>query len=304
MQISGAFLFFCHLLQSVCSGMGKFEYLRIRYHQPSIRIGKEGIGMLNRTSLKIAGVVAVALAMVGVSTAGTPEALKTSIDVERQISQSAAASQQRVDELADETREMLNDYLAVRQRIDRLTVYNDQVERLIRSQEEEKRSIEEQIEDVEVVETEIIPLMIRMIESLERFVELDVPFQPEERSDRIERLWETMDRSDVTISEKYRNVMEAYQIEAEFGRDMEAYRGMLDMDGEERNVDFLRVGRLLLAYQTLDRDETGFWNPNTREWESLPDRYRSSINEGIRIARQQAAQDILQLPVPAPERVQ
>ncbi len=260
--------------------------------------------MLNRTSMKIAGVAALGFAIAGLSVAGTPEPLRTSIDVERQISQSAAASQQRVDQLADETRSMLNDYLAVRQRIDRLRVYNDQVERLIRSQEEEKRSLEEQIEEVEVVETEIIPLMIRMIESLERFVELDVPFQPDERRNRIERLWETMDRSDVTISEKYRNVMEAYQIEAEFGRDMEAYRGMLEMNGSERNVDFLRVGRLLLAYQTLDREETGFWNPVTRDWERLPDRYRSSINEGIRIARQQAASDILQLPVPAPERVQ
>jgi len=260
--------------------------------------------MLNRTRLKIAGVAALGLALGGPVAADSPDVLKTSIDVERQISQSAIASQQRVDDLAEETREMLADYISVRQQTDRLSVYNDQVERLIRSQEEEMRSLEEQLEEVEVVEQEIIPLMIRMIESLERFVELDMPFQPDERRDRIERLWATMDRSDVSVSEKYRNVMEAYQIEAEFGRNMEDYRGTLDLNGEERTVDFLRVGRLLLAYQTLDREETGFWNPVTRDWERLPDRYRSSINEGIRIARQQAASDILQLPVPAPERVQ
>jgi len=233
-----------------------------------------------------------------------PEALKTSLEVERQISQAAQASQSRVEDLAQETREMLSEYLSVRQQTDRLSIYNDQVDRLIRSQEEEKRSLEEQLEEVEVVEQEIIPLMIRMVESLERFVELDVPFQPEERANRIQNLWDTMDRSDVTISEKYRNVMEAYQIEAEYGRNMEAYRGNLEMDGQERNVDFLRVGRLMLAYQTLDREETGFWNPITRDWEQLPDRYRSPVNEGLRIARQQAAADILRLPVPAPERVQ
>ncbi|MCP1726138.1 putative nucleotide-binding protein (sugar kinase/HSP70/actin superfamily) [Natronospira proteinivora] len=260
--------------------------------------------MLNRTRLKIAGIAALGLALSGPTMADTPEVLKTSIDVERQISQSAIASQQRVDDLADEARDMLADYMQVTQQTDRLEVYNDQVERLIRSQEEEKRSLEEQLEEVEVVEQEIIPLMIRMIESLERFVELDMPFLPDEREERIQRLWDTMDRSDVSVSEKYRNVMEAYQIEAEYARNMEDYRGTLEVNGEERTVDFLRVGRLLLAYQTLDRQETGFWNPVTRDWEQLPDRYRSSINEGIRIARQQAASDILQLPVPAPERVQ
>lgn len=260
--------------------------------------------MLNSTITRIAGAAVVSVALSSAATAQTPEPLQTSLDVERQISQSSAASQQRVDELAEETRDMLSEYLDVKQRTDRLTVYNDQVERLIRSQEEEKASIEEQLEEVEVVEQEIVPLMIRMIESLERFVELDSPFLPDERSDRIERLWETMDRSDVTVSEKYRNVMEAYQIEAEYGRNVEAYRGSLEVGGEERDVDFLRVGRVLLAYQTLDREQTGFWNPVTREWETLPDSYRSSINEGLRMARQQAAQDILQLPVPAPERVQ
>lgn len=260
--------------------------------------------MLNSTITRIAGAAVVSVALSSAATAQAPEPLQTSLDVERQISQSSAASQQRVDELAEETRDMLSEYLDLKQRTDRLTVYNDQVERLIRSQEEEKASIEEQLEEVEVVEQEIVPLMIRMIESLERFVELDSPFLPDERANRIERLWETMDRSDVTVSEKYRNVMEAYQIEAEYGRNVEAYRGSLEVGGEERDVDFLRVGRVMLAYQTLDREQTGFWNPETREWESLPDSYRSPINEGLRMARQQAAQDILQLPVPAPERVQ
>jgi vacuolar-type H+-ATPase subunit I/STV1 len=260
--------------------------------------------MLNSTITRIAGAAVVGFALSGTASAQAPESLQSSIDVERQISQSAAASQQRVDELAEETRAMLDEYLQVRQQTDRLSVYNDQVERLIRNQEEEKRSIEEQLEEVEVVEQEIVPLMIRMIESLERFVELDVPFLPDERANRIERLWNTMDRSDVTVAEKYRNVMEAYQIEAEYGRTIEAYRGSLEVGGEPRDVDFLRVGRMMLAYQTLDREETGFWNPVTREWEALPDSYGSSINQGLRIARQQAASDILHLPVPAPERVQ
>jgi hypothetical protein len=249
--------------------------------------------------LSAAAVVAVAAPLL----ADTPEPLKTSLQVERQIGQAAVASQRRVENLDDQTRQMLDEYLAIRTRTDRLRIYNDQVERLIRSQQEEIVSLEQQLDEVEVVEQEIVPLMLRMIDSLERFVALDVPFLPDERDRRVRNLRDLMDRSDVTISEKYRNVMEAYQIEAEYGRTMSAYRGTLAQGGDEREVDFLQVGRLVLAYQTLDRNETGFYNTVTGEWEILSDRYRNPVNQGLRMARQQAAQDILQLPVPAPERL-
>ena len=232
-----------------------------------------------------------------------PEPLKTSFELERQITQSAADSQRRVDDLDEETQDMLDEYMRVRQQTERLEVYNDQVERLIRSQEDEMASLEEQIEEVEVVEREIYPLMIRMIENLERFIELDMPLELEEREERVAGLWDTMDRADVTVSEKFRQIMNAYQTEVEYGRTMAAYRGTLEMDGEERNVDFLQLGRLVLAYQTLDQQETGFWNPMTRDWEELPDRYRRPVQQGLRMARDETADDILHLPVPAPERV-
>jgi hypothetical protein len=132
-----------------------------------------------------------------------------------------------------------------------------------------------------------------------------MPFVLGERKERIDRLRDNMDRADVTISEKYRQIMDAYQIEANFGRDVEAYTGPLQLgDGPERQVDFLRVGRMLLAYQTADGSETGFWNKISREWETLDDEYRRSINDGLRIARKQAAPQMLKLPIPAAEGAQ
>ena len=108
-----------------------------------------------------------------------------------------------------------------------------------------------------------------------------------------------MDKADITISEKYRQIMDAYLIETDFGRTTETYSGNLSIDGSETQVDFLRVGRILLAYQTRDRARSGFWNKQTRQWESLPDSYRNDISLGLRIARKQAAPDLLRLPVPA-----
>jgi len=139
---------------------------------------------------------------------------------------------------------------------------------------------------------------------LDQFVDLDMPFNLEERQNRISMLRTNMDSSELTISEKFRQIMSAYQVETSFGKDTEATVGILDIGGEAREVNFLRVGRILLAYQTPDRQETGFWNKNTRQWEGLGDEYRKPISEGLRIANKQAAPDLLKLPVPAPENAQ
>jgi hypothetical protein len=103
----------------------------------------------------------------------------------------------------------------------------------------------------------------------------------------------------VTGAEKYRQIMEAYQIETEFGRTIEAYRGTIDLEGRETTVDFLRFGRIALVYQSLDETESGAWNQMTRSWMPLDTDYRSSIRNGLRIARKQSAPDLIRLPLPA-----
>jgi len=213
--------------------------------------------------------------------------------------QDAARSQARVAQLADETTELLGEYRVTIQRLDRVRIYNENLESLVSDQDAEKLDIQRQLESFQEVQQDIIPLMYEMIDDLESFVELDMPFQLTERRERVQMLRDIMEQSDVTVSEKYRQIMNAYQIEADFGRTTEAYDGQLG----DRKVDFLRVGRILLAYQTPDREETGFWNKNTREWEIAND-YRNDVVEGLRIARQQAAPNLLRLPLPAPETEQ
>jgi hypothetical protein len=94
--------------------------------------------------------------------------------------------------------------------------------------------------------------------------------------------------------------MEAYQIENEYGRTIEAYRAPLELDGEETTVDFLRFGRIALVYQTLDASRSGVWNREARSWQPLDSGYRSSIRDALRIALKQAAPDLVTLPLPAP----
>ena len=107
-----------------------------------------------------------------------------------------------------------------------------------------------------------------------------------------------MDDPEAPLAEKYRRVLEAYQIEAEYGRTLGAERGQIG----DRQADLLRVGRAGLFYLTLDGDEAGRWDAKAGKWEELPGRYRKEIRRGLKLARETAAPDFINLPMPAAEK--
>ena len=155
-----------------------------------------------------------------------------------------------------------------------------------------------------ITERQITPLMMRMIDGLEQFVALDLPFLSEERERRVEGLREMMDRADVAASEKFSQILRAYQIENEYGRTMESYASEIDTAEGSRIVDVLKVGRVALVYQTSDGEETGAWDVAQGTWVELDDSYKTPIRNGIRMARKQLSVDMLTLPVAGPETVQ
>ena len=208
-------------------------------------------------------------------------------------------SQERIDVLNSETDQLFSQYTSALRQIDSIRVYNRQMRNLVASQENELASLADQIDRVEEVGRSVTPLMLRMIDAVDAFVRLDTPFLIEERRGRIAGLHEMMGRADVSNAEKFRQIMEAYQIENEYGRTIEAYRSNLERDGKEITVDFLRFGRIALVYQTLDGSETGVWDPATNTWTVLDDDYRTPIRQGLRIARKQSAPDLIRLPLPA-----
>lgn len=228
-------------------------------------------------------------------------ALDRAREIRRQGNELGVESQKRIDELANESDALFARYSIALRQIDSIRVYNAQMAKLLDSQAQELESLNGQLGRVEVVGRSVTPLMLRMIDALDAFVSLDLPFLEDERRERVEALRELMPRSDVTNAEKYRRIMEAYQIENEYGRSIEAYRETLDQDGREVTVDFLRFGRIALVYQTLDESERGVWDQASRSWKPLDDSYRSAIRQGLRIARKQAAPDLIFLPLPAPE---
>jgi len=230
------------------------------------------------------------------------QSLDAPVQAESRINRDAVTSQQRVTGLAQHTQDLLAEYRSVVRETESLKIYDDNLERVVTDQRNEIGSINRQLSSLEATNRGVVPLMLEMIDALGRIVEADIPFRIHERRARVERLREMMDQAEVTASEKYRRVMEAYQGELEFGRTTEAYSDTLPTTGQ--TVDFLRVGRTLLVYQTSDNYVTGWFNPTSRQFEALPDRYRREVRDGLAIARNEKAPNLVILPVPGPQVAQ
>ena len=232
------------------------------------------------------------------------QSLQRVMDAEARRIQQAQASQERIDDVVQTTRGITEEYKAVNKEIDGLVVYNTLLERQIANQNTELNQLRESIDQVSVIERQILPLMTRMIDGLEQFVELDVPFLLDGEGGRRERvagLKTLLERSDVTAAEKFRKVMEAWQIENDFGRTIEAYTAELEIDGANREVEMLRIGRVALLYQTPDGELSGAWDQGARAWVTLGSEFRNQVRAGLRMAKKQTAPDLLLLPIAAPE---
>ena len=259
--------------------------------------------MLNKRKITCLMSSAFVFALTGLST----QAFAVSINEVMQEGEARAdageTAQQQINSVADQTEKIINDYRTVTKVVDGLRVYNALLQTQLDNQEAEMQALNDSIANVALIERQIVPLMIRMVDALDEFVQLDTPFLEKERAERIERLREVMERSDVSAAEKFRIVIEGYQIENDYGRTIEAYKGSTEINGNQLEVDFLRIGRVALLYQTVGGEHTGAWDATQGKFIELPPAtYQKQVLDGLKIARKQVAPDLLVVPVAAPTR--
>ena len=205
-------------------------------------------------------------------------------------------SQSQVNELSTEKDSLLAEWKVVVKQVEGLKIYNEQKRRQIKAQEERMVTLAEQTRQVVVIQRQIPPLMERMADSLEQFVSLDAPFSLDERVKRINQVRATLSDPKVTASEQVRQVLEAYNIEREYGRTIETYEDAIIIDGEEKVVNILRIGRLALMYQLKDQSQAGIWDSEQNDWVEVSG-YRLPVRDGIRMANITAPLDLLAVPV-------
>ena len=226
------------------------------------------------------------------------QALESILQLENERIIEGVKVQKNIDALSDKIKALESQYRQELKVLDGLKVYNDLLSKQVDNQRMEIAQLSDSISRVALIERQIVPLMVQMIEALDNFIHLDLPFLMSERTNRISRLRSTIERSDVTVAEKFRQIIEAYEIEDEYGRTIEAYKGTLKLPDSTREVNFLRIGRVSLIYQTDGGDSTGVWDRSQQQWSTLPaGSYRKEAEKGIRIAKKQVAPDLIILPV-------
>ena len=210
----------------------------------------------------------------------------------------AAATQTQVNELAASTNKLKNNFFEIRELVSELKTYNDLLSAQILQQDLDIANLKESIKNVSVLERQLVPLMLRMIETLSIFIRNDLPFLIEERLARVKTLDELMRRSDVTIAEKYRRVIEAYEIETDYGRTIQTYVGVLTIEGKTREVNFLKLGRIGLFAQSTNMEISLFWSSSEGDWSKIDKRTdKNELRKGVRIALKEIPPSLITIPI-------
>ncbi len=223
-------------------------------------------------------------------------ALKQSIDTTEQTRQMGIKSQAKVDKLASLQQALLNEYQALLQKSEYQKSYNQELRTLQTEQVLEIESLKQQIKDIALTKQRLLPLLRDMVQTLEQFIRLDLPFRHESRLTSIDKLQRLLASSSATVSEKYRRVMELYQAENDYNYDLEAYRDSIQLNDQTLSVQVLRIGRSNLYMQTMDGKKTGMWNRQSKKWQLLDDSQALNIRKALRIADKKAAPELLSLP--------
>jgi hypothetical protein len=244
----------------------------------------------------------IATAIVGVlaiagSNIAAADALTDLQKAEAKIFKQSKKSQVKINSIYEQTQDLLGEYRNTVDEADVLRGYNDHVQRMVDDQNANVVSLQKQIDSIDEIKQGLVPLMYKMIDTLETFVKLDVPMNIERRQERVANLRDVMNDSNVTTSEQFRLILEAYEIESSYGTIFDAYQGEIDLGGRTLTADFVHMGRIALVAQSLDAKHSWLWNNDTRAWEELGDEYLKPVTDAIRMARKQLPMDLTKLPV-------
>ncbi|MFT6046487.1 MAG: hypothetical protein ACI9WC_002193 [Arenicella sp.] len=211
-----------------------------------------------------------------------------------------ASSQKKIDDIAEATDKVVSLYHQQRKVVEGLNVYNDRLRRTLQAQKEAMGKLEQSIDDASLIERQIVPLMMRMIVGLDKFIEADLPFKKVERLARIERIRGYLTNANISAAERFRQVLEAYKQEGAYGKTLSVYTETLSLADGELTVNVLQVGRTGLYYQTLDSKVSGYWNKSESAWKTLDSSYNDGISQAIRITQGKEIDNLMRLPIEAP----
>ncbi len=241
--------------------------------------------------------ITVGFIAISIPTTSLADDLDKARAIEKQTNKIMQTAQSTVDVNVSASFALQSEIEHLETQIDNLTLYRNHLRKLVSSQELEMASLEQQLQEIENTRQGIVPLMYRMIDGLESLLTNDVPLRYQTRLKRLDDIKLLMSRADVSEAEKYRRILEAYQIEIDYGTKLGVYPAEIEFEGMTRHVEQLYFGRVSLISRSLDQQKYWIWQQQTNTWQVLPQQKGIEINKAFAIASKQQAPSVVSLPL-------
>lgn len=218
------------------------------------------------------------------------------VSSKKQVQDSARTLQKKIVSLDDKTSTVVSEYRGLLRENKVLSAYNAQLGKQIDQQNVQLERLSTNMAKVRQTRMELMPHMQEMIAVLDQFIAQDMPFLWQERQLRLQALTGLLDNPNVAVADKYRRILEAYQIETEYGDTIETWQAQLPLSDTEKTVQLVRVGRVGLYYLTPDHHQAGYWDNTQRQWADLPDSWLENIKQLHLVAESKTLPTLLEMP--------
>ena len=239
----------------------------------------------------------LAATVVGFAAPAVAQGLDRAIATGEQATRRAEQVQQQINQLDDERADMVGEFRTLLQRKTAAELYARQQEAAVESQQREIASLTDQLSRVDEITSQTVPMLEALIDDLDAFIDADLPFRLEARKERIQRLRDYLSDPAVSVTERYRQIMDAYTAEMEVGGKTDTWKETITVDGDrEVTVDMVLFGRVALVYMDPTGRYAKRYDRETSSWVDLESKYKAEIEKAIRIIQGKRTQDVMYVP--------
>lgn len=238
----------------------------------------------------------LAATVIGFTAPAVAQGLDRAIATGEQATRRAEQVQQQINQLDDERSDMVGEFRTLLQRKTAAELYARQQAAAVESQEREIASLTDQLARVDEITSQTVPMLEALVDDLDTFIDADLPFRIEQRKERVARLREYLVDPNISVTERYRQIMDAYTAEMESGRKTDTWTETIDVDGSPVQVNMVLFGRVALVYMDPTGRYAKRYDRDTQTWVDLEGRYKPEIDKAIRIIQGKRTQDVMYVP--------
>jgi hypothetical protein len=161
----------------------------------------------------------------------------------------------------------------------------------------EINQLQQDIDTINVLKQQLEPQLEVWYAMLEQQVFSDLPFDFNERKRRLAFLRSAMDKSELPLAERFRRLLDVVSIEVAYGYGQQISQDVIVIDKKPMQVNLLRLGRLALFYMTPDEQQFGWFDRQSRQWNTIPFNEQGDLRLAMAITMNKKIAEIVNVPL-------